>query len=63
MVEFWADGVYGCSVLSFILRFVEDFEFFFFFWVVVVIVVRFLYLEFVGGFGDCGCSLWRLICR
>ena len=33
--------------------FVEDFEFFFFFW------LRFLDLEFVERFGDCGCSLWR----
>ena len=41
------------SVLLKILRF------FFFF---SLSFVEVLDLEFVGGFGDCGCSLWRLIC-
>ena len=51
LVEFWAGSVCGYSGLSFILYFVEDFEFFF------------LDLEFVGRSGNCGYSLWRLICR
>ena len=38
--------------------FVEDFEFLFFIFI-FKILLRFLDLEFVGGFGDCGCSLWR----
>ena len=53
LVEFWASSVCGCSGLSFILCFVEDFEFFFFF----PLLLRFLDLEFVGGSGDCGYSL------
>ena len=59
LAEFWADDVCGCSWFCFILCFVEDFEVFFFF---LSLLLRFLDLEFVGGFGDCGCSLWRLIC-
>ena len=35
------------------LRFCWRFWVFFFFW------LRFLDLEFIEGFGDCGCSLWR----
>ena len=59
LVDFWVGGVSGSSGLSFILCFVEDFEFFFFF----PLLLRFLDLEFIGGFGDCDCSLWRLICH
>ena len=58
LVEFWVGGVCGCSGLSFNLCFIEDFEFFF-----PPLLLRFLDLEFVGGSGYCGCSLWRLICR
>ena len=44
-------AVYG-GVLLKILSFFLFFSFFFH-------LLWFLDLEFVGGFGDCGCSLWR----
>ena len=57
LVEFWASGVYGCSWLSFILYFVEYFD------ICFSLLLRFLDLEFVGGLGDCGCSLlWVFGC-
>ena len=47
--------VAGCAVYGGVLLKILSFFFFFFFffgwW--------FLHLEFVGGSGDCGCSLWR----